>query len=98
VDALHPRGVHEDLKRGPRLWGIWNLPRQQFQCDRLTVRNVEVGSNHRLDHGEKGAQNSIMIKAGHIIEGLFDLVDKLAARRRARLDVEAGVGIETSPE
>src|SRR4051812_37911649 len=98
MDALHSGRVDEDLEGWTRLWRIRNLPWQQLQGDRLAVWDIEVGSDHCLDDGKEGPQDSIMIKTDHIVECILYLVDKLFAGSRPRFHVEVGMGIKTNPE
>ena len=96
MNALHPRRIDEDLELRTRLRQIRNLAWQQLQGDRLAARDIEVGSNHRLDHRKEGPQDSIMIKAGHVVEPSILSTSSLVAAARAL--TSRPVRIETSPE
>ena len=99
VHALDPRRVDEDLVLRPRLGQVGDRRRLELERDVRVHpagagRRLEVvGAQGRLDVGQVGPQDPVVVEAGHVVEragqpplDLLDLGDaRLVAGRQAVL-------------
>jgi hypothetical protein len=73
VHALDARRVDEDLELRPRLRQVGDrlrveLERQVRLAVRVGARWEVVGAQGGLDQGQVGAQDAVLVEAGHLVE------------------------------
>ncbi len=97
VHALDPRRVDEDLEARPRRRQVGDRRRLHLEAHVGVQRAVGpglevVGAQGRLDVGQVGPQDPVVVEAGHVVEGPLDAFLDLLDPRGARL----GVGVEAA--
>ena len=89
VHALDARRVHPDLVLRPGQRQVGDAVRVELDGDRRAVDAVvvdleEVGAQRRVDHGQEGAQDAVLVEAGDVVQRLLDLGDDGSAARAGR--------------
>ncbi|MEY9488253.1 hypothetical protein RKD26_004047 [Streptomyces calvus] len=114
VHALDARRVHPDLERRARRREVGDGLRVELHGDVVVRRAVarlleEVRAQRRLDDGEEGTQDAVLVQRGHLVQGGVDLLQQrvhqfvagaLPVRRHPRLEQgdEQPCGVDVGAE